>query len=71
MALRNCQYSASKGAPGRNRWKEKRSELAVGERRKSSASMPMPERTEGVKAAGAELLLRPMSWLLGSMKNMG
>jgi hypothetical protein len=31
----------------------------------------MPERTEGVKAAGAELLLRPMSWLLGSMKNMG
>jgi hypothetical protein len=32
--------------------------------------MPRPERTEGVKAAGAELLLRPMSWLLGSMKNM-
>ena len=42
----------------------------MGERRKSSASMPRPKRTEGVKAAGAELTLRPIVWLEGSMKNM-
>ncbi len=41
-----------------------------GERRKSSASIARPQRTDGVKEAGAELGLRPIEWLLGSMKNM-